>query len=116
MLKVAKMTSHEKDKPKKFPAHDSFVAYLDECVEREFDGSYARLAAKSGVAEPMLSRMRAGRRAATAKTVGRIARAMSDRAGDRLIGHFLEVVRAEVEMNRRARDVVEKSRLYGRFL
>lgn len=115
MLKIAKMTRGAKKKSEIGQSLDGFVSVLDWLVETDFEGRYSVLAAKTRIAEPLLSRIRSGRRAPTAKVVGRLARVMDKSAGDQLIGSFLNIIRAEVELNRSSPTVIRKARLFGRF-
>lgn len=115
MVKIAKMTSSPRKKPEISTSLSGFLSFLEQCVNTEFQGSYALLAAKSGVAEPLLSKIRNRKRAPTAKIVGRLARVMGKHAGDRLIAHLLNVVRAEIELHRSSRNEVQKADLYRGF-
>ncbi len=115
MEKIAKMTRGAKNKSEVGQSLARFVSVLDRLVETYFDGRYSILAAKTGIAEPLLSRIRSGRRAPTAKVVGRLARVMDNAAGDQLIGCFLDIIRAEVELNRSSPKVIRKARLFGKF-
>jgi hypothetical protein len=115
MGKIAKMTSSTAKKPSISDSISGFLSFLDQQVETAFQGSYAVLAEKSGVPEPLLSKVKKRKRAPTAKIVGRLARAMDNAAGDRLIGRFLDVVRAEAELHRASSRKISKAQLFGRF-
>lgn len=115
MERIAKMTRSTLKKTQVSQSLANFVSVMDRLVETDFEGRYSVLAAKTGIAEPLLSRIRSGRRAPTAKVVGRIARVMEKSAGDQLIGCFLNIIRAEVELNRSSPKVIRKARLFGRF-
>lgn len=115
MVKIAKMTSSAKKKTAISDSMSNFLSFLDQQVEIAFQGSYAVLAAKSGVREPLLSRVRNRKRAPTAKIVGRLARAMDNSAGDHLIGRFLDVIRAEAELHRASPRKIFKAQLFGRY-
>lgn len=115
MVVIAKMTSSATKKNALFDSISGFLSLLDQQVETAFQGSYAVLAEKSDVPEPLLSKVKKRKRAPTAKIVGRLARAMDKAAGDRLIGRFLDVVGAEAELHRASSRKISKAQLFGRF-